>query len=77
MAAVLNNRLSVDVVRKVMLTGHKFTAPEALAAGIVDEVVSGDGEAVIARALEVAELRKGHSSTGVSVLVSALIQCSS
>lgn len=67
MAAVLNNRLSSDVVRKIMLTAHRFTADEALAAGIVDEVVPGaDGETVIARAIEVATSRQKLSATGVS-----------
>ena len=70
MAAVLNSRLSSDVVRKIMLTAHRFTADEALAAGIVDEVVPGaDGEAVIARAIEVATSRQALAATGVRLLL--------
>lgn len=48
-----------------MLQAHRFTAPEALAAGIVDEVVQGDAEATIARALEIAAARKADSTSGV------------
>lgn len=31
----------------------------------MDELVKGDGEAVIARAIEVAEQRKKHAASGV------------
>ncbi|KAL8280488.1 hypothetical protein RQP46_007136 [Phenoliferia psychrophenolica] len=64
MASLLNHRLSPAVMRKTMLTAHRWTAPEALAAGFVDESVPGDGEAVITRALEIAESMKKHSTSG-------------
>lgn len=52
MTAVLQLRLSEPVVRKVLLTAHRFIASEALASGIVDEVVSATGsEATIAFAV--------------------------
>lgn len=47
-----------------MLTAHRFTGPEALAAGIVDEILE-TGEEVIERALKIAEERKGDSVSGV------------
>ena len=65
MASVLNSRLTPQAMRKTMLTAHRWTAPEALAAGFVDEVVAGDGEATITRALEFAETMKKHSASGV------------
>ena len=37
MAAVLQARLTEPVVRKVMLTAHRYTAPEALASGLGSE----------------------------------------
>lgn len=69
MAAVLKQRLPPPTLRKVMLTAHRFTATEASEGGFVDEIVQGDGEATIARALEVAEGFKKHSSSGVSARV--------
>lgn len=51
-----------------MFSAHRFTAPEALAAGIVDEIVEGDGEAVIARALVIAKENAKHSTSGVRPL---------
>ncbi|TFY55468.1 hypothetical protein EVJ58_g8237 [Rhodofomes roseus] len=41
--------------RKVALEGHHFTPPEALQAGLVDFLVKGDTEAVIAKAQAVGE----------------------
>lgn len=72
MASLLSHRLTPQVMRKTMLTAHRWTAPESLAAGIVDEVVSGDGEAVITRALELADSMKKHSASGVSVFLPLL-----
>lgn len=66
MAAVLRQRLSPQTLRRVMLTAHRFTGPEALDAGIVDEIVEGDGEMVIKRAIEIAEANIKHSASGVS-----------
>ncbi|KAK7690621.1 hypothetical protein QCA50_005720 [Cerrena zonata] len=41
--------------RKVVLEGHRFTPSEALAAGLVDHIVAGNTEAVIAKAQQVAD----------------------
>jgi len=42
--------------RKIALEGHRFTPREALAAGLVDQIVPGDSaEAVLSRARELAE----------------------
>lgn len=43
------------VQRKIALEGHRFTPQEALEAGIVDHIVKGDTEAIIAKAQEVGE----------------------
>ncbi|KAI5479859.1 enoyl-CoA hydratase/isomerase family protein [Pseudohyphozyma bogoriensis] len=64
MAGLLQAKLSPTTLRTVMLQAHRFTAPEALAAGIVDEVVAGDGAAVIKRAVEIAEANVKHSASG-------------
>jgi enoyl-CoA hydratase/carnithine racemase len=39
-AALLMARMSPPIAHEAMVTGRRYTAPEALAAGIVDEVVS-------------------------------------
>lgn len=65
MAAILQQRLSPQTLSKVMLTAHRFTGPEALAAGIVDELAES-GEDVVKRAVEKAEERKTDSVSGVS-----------
>ena len=38
----------------MFLEGYRFTPPEALEAGLVDHIVSGDTEAVLAKAEELA-----------------------
>ena len=68
MTAVLQLRLTEPVVRKVLLTAHRFVASEALASGIVDEVVTTTGsEATIAFAVnkgcEMAPLAESGVST--------------
>ncbi|KAL7339898.1 ClpP/crotonase-like domain-containing protein [Rhodotorula toruloides] len=66
MASVLQARLSEPVVRKVMLTAHKYTSAEALKDGLVDEVVEGTGsEETIKKALEKAVQLAPLSETGV------------
>jgi len=40
--------------RKIALEGHRFTPPEALAAGMVDHIVNGGTEAILAKAEELA-----------------------
>lgn len=69
MAAILRQRLTPGTLRKVMLTAHQFTGPEALDAGIVDEIVHGDSEAVISRAIEIAQANIKHSASGVSYIL--------
>jgi enoyl-CoA hydratase/carnithine racemase len=41
-----------QIRRKIALEGHRFSPQEALAAGIVDHIVSGDTAAVLAKAEE-------------------------
>lgn len=67
MAAVLQARLTEPVVRKVMLTAHRYTAPEALASGLVDEIVPGEGsEATISFAITKAMGMAPLAESGVS-----------
>jgi enoyl-CoA hydratase/carnithine racemase len=67
MAAVLQARLTEPVVRKVMLTAHRYTAPEALASGLVDEIVPADGsEAAISFAITKAMGMAPLAESGVS-----------
>ncbi|GEM11353.1 enoyl-CoA hydratase/isomerase family protein [Rhodotorula toruloides] len=66
MASVLQARLAEPVVRKVMLTAHKYTSAEALKDGLVDEVVEGTGsEETVQKALERAVRLAPLSETGV------------
>lgn len=67
MAAILRQRLTPGTLRRVMLTAHRFTGPEALDAGIVDEIVQGGGDLVVARAIEIAQANIKHSASGVSL----------
>lgn len=39
----------------MVLEGHRFTPSEALQAGLVDQIVTGNTEAVIAKAQQVAD----------------------
>lgn len=61
-------------MRSVMLQAHRYTAPEALKAGIVDEIVDGDGEAVVARAVAIAEANTKHSVSGVRRSLGVAVQ---
>ncbi|EMD34116.1 hypothetical protein CERSUDRAFT_56039 [Gelatoporia subvermispora B] len=64
-AAVLRAKVSdARTHRKVALEGYKFTPTEALQAGLVDYIVTGNSEAVVAKAQEVAESVSGLSRTG-------------
>ncbi|KAK4051560.1 hypothetical protein OIV83_002700 [Microbotryomycetes sp. JL201] len=66
MASVLQAKLSQPVVDKILLTGHRFVAQEALQSGIVDEIVPGtDGSQVVERALQVARERMQFSQSNV------------
>lgn len=54
-AGILNAKIgNAQVRRKIALEGHRFTPKEALDAGIVDRLVSGDTAAVLAQAEELA-----------------------
>ncbi|OCH95445.1 ClpP/crotonase [Obba rivulosa] len=55
-AAVLRAKVyDARTQRKVALEGHRFAPPEALQTGLVDHIVNGNTEAVIAKAQDVAE----------------------
>ncbi|KIY43795.1 ClpP/crotonase [Fistulina hepatica ATCC 64428] len=51
--------------RKIALEGHRFTPREALEAGLVDHIVVGNTEAVLAKAEEVADAVAPNAKTGV------------
>lgn len=63
MGTLLRAKLSPQVARKVLLQGHKFTAKEALADGIVDEISSP--EELLDRALALANKVKSKARMGV------------
>ena len=52
MTAILQSRLPIDTVHRVLTEGHRWTAPEALEAGIVQHIVPE--EEVMAKAVELA-----------------------
>ncbi|PCH41401.1 ClpP/crotonase [Wolfiporia cocos MD-104 SS10] len=53
-AAVVRAKVPNALVqRKIALEGHRFTPKEALDVGLVDHIVQGDTETVIAKAVEV------------------------
>ncbi|KAF8591110.1 ClpP/crotonase [Ramaria rubella] len=58
-----------QTLRKIVLEGHRFTPPELLAAGLVDAVVDGGSEAVLAHAAELAEQWSTNARTGVYGLI--------
>jgi enoyl-CoA hydratase/carnithine racemase len=43
MSALLNGRLPKQTAVEAMTTGRRYGGPDALAAGIVDEIADGDG----------------------------------
>lgn len=53
------------VLRKIALEGHRFTPQEALEAGLVDQIIKGDTEAIIDKAREVGEAASAMSVPGV------------
>ncbi|GAA6011211.1 hypothetical protein JCM10207_005540 [Rhodosporidiobolus poonsookiae] len=66
MSALLSARLSPPVLRKVLLTAHKYTAPEALAEGLVDEVAPEQGSGkCVERAVQRAGELKATAESGV------------
>jgi enoyl-CoA hydratase/carnithine racemase len=58
-----------QTLRKIALEGHRFTPSELLASGLVDIVVEGGSEAVLARASELAEQWSVNACTGVWGLI--------
>ncbi|GJE94266.1 ClpP/crotonase-like domain-containing protein [Phanerochaete sordida] len=58
-----------QTARKVVLEGHRFTPPEALACGLVDHLVQGDTEAVLQKAREVASAVSVHAQAGAWGLI--------
>lgn len=65
-ATILTAKIGdAQVRRKIALEGHRFTPPEALNAGIVDHIVSGNTAAVLAKAEELA-LTVGVKAQGQS-----------
>jgi enoyl-CoA hydratase/carnithine racemase len=69
-AAILRAKIGdLRLHRKIALEGHRFPPQEALEAGLVDELVSGDTQAVLEKAIEVAELKAPLAKTGVFGLV--------
>ncbi|KAF8525834.1 ClpP/crotonase-like domain-containing protein [Hysterangium stoloniferum] len=58
-----------QVLRKLVLEGHRFTPSEMLEASIVDYVVDGDSEAVLKHATELAEQVSGNARAGVWGLI--------
>jgi len=55
--------------RKIALEGHRFTPPEALAAGIIDHTVNGNTEAILAKAEELASSVSSYAQEGAWGLI--------
>ncbi|KIY66522.1 ClpP/crotonase [Cylindrobasidium torrendii FP15055 ss-10] len=58
-------------LRKIAIEGHKFTPQEALADGLVDHIVAGDTNAVIAKAAEVGKAASASARGGTWGLIKA------
>ncbi|KAJ7056626.1 ClpP/crotonase-like domain-containing protein [Mycena amicta] len=69
-AGVLNAKIgNPNTRRKIALEGHRFTPQEALDAGIVDHLVTGNTAAVLAKAEELALAVGGKAASGVWGLI--------
>jgi enoyl-CoA hydratase/carnithine racemase len=66
MSALITSRLSPPVAHRAMVTGHRFTASEALAGGIVSEVAP-EGE-VLERAVARAEALAGKPREALAAI---------
>lgn len=58
-----------QTVRKIALEGHRFAPSEALKSGLVDHIVAGDTEDVLAKAQEVAQVVSANAQTGAWGLI--------
>ena len=67
MGTLLNAKLAPQVRRKVLLEGHKYKAPEALADGIID--AAEEPEKMYDVALALAEKWKSKAKMGVYSLL--------
>ncbi|KAJ7242774.1 ClpP/crotonase-like domain-containing protein [Mycena haematopus] len=69
-AGILNAKIGdARVRRRIALEGHRFTPQEALSAGIVDHIVSGNTAAVLAKAEELAVAVGAKAQGGVWGLI--------
>ncbi|KAI0370350.1 ClpP/crotonase [Pilatotrama ljubarskyi] len=65
LAAVLKAKApNPQVLRKIVLEGHRFTPQEALSVGLVDRIVTGNTESVLAEAQSLAESVSSLPKTG-------------
>jgi enoyl-CoA hydratase/carnithine racemase len=69
-AAVLRAKVGDDSLRrKIALEGHRFSPSEALQAGILDHIITGNTNAVVAKAEEIAERQGKNAKEGVWGLI--------
>jgi len=69
-AAVMRAKVTdARVHRKIALEGHRFTPSEALEAGILDHIVNGNTEVILAKAEELAGTVSSHAQEGVWGLI--------
>ncbi|KIJ52605.1 hypothetical protein M422DRAFT_776219 [Sphaerobolus stellatus SS14] len=69
-SALLNFKVKdPKVLRRIVLEGHRFTPSELLDAGLVDDVVDGGSETVLARACEIAEQWSENARMGAWGLI--------
>lgn len=66
MTDLLTARMAPQVAHRAMVLGHRFPAPAALAAGLIDEAVPEDE--LLGRAVAVAGSLGGHGREGVVAL---------
>ncbi|KAI0671547.1 ClpP/crotonase [Trametes maxima] len=65
LAAVLRAKApNAQVLQKIVLEGYRFTPQEALSVGLVDRIVAGNTEVVVAEAQALAEGVSGFAQTG-------------
>jgi enoyl-CoA hydratase/carnithine racemase len=77
-AAILGAKFSDNRLhRKIALEGHRFTPSEALEAGLLDYIVNGNTEAVLAKAEDLASSVSFMASGGVlgAIKVRIILLC--